>query len=82
MATCPRCYEYLDDGHVCRGRFRRGVKTAFRGFVTLAIGALVGGYALGTLGQMTGFTQLGIFGAVAGLVAAFVIYRSLHRRVA
>ncbi len=81
MATCPRCYEYLDEHHVCRrGQTSRKIRGLLKAFVALIVGALAGGYVLGLIGSATGFPQLTIFGAVTGAVVAYILVHSLRSR--
>ena len=75
MATCPRCYEYLGERHVCRGQTGRALRTGL-GFLTAAvIGGTAGVAVLGLVGGMLGMANFEAVGLVAGSVGAVIVQR-------
>lgn len=80
MATCQRCKGYLDDGHVCAGRF-----AALRAWVAdIALGVVVGGglgaLVAGALGAATFGAELDFLGFLFG-AAAMVAFLHWQRRL-
>lgn len=75
MATCPKCYEYLGDRHVCRGQTGRAVRTGLGFLGAVLIGGTVGAMALGVVGSMIGMPGFEALGLVAGSVGAVIVQR-------
>ena len=80
MATCPRCREFLDDGHVCTGLAARRAKQLFVFTVTAVVGLVVGGVLFGLLGEAMAIRELDVVGMVAGPIAAVILVRAMRAR--
>ena len=77
MATCPNCYEFQGDAHVCKGQLgRRAVAFASAALVAGAGGA-IGSIGLGLLGAAVSL-DLHLVGFVSGLTAALVLLKSVR----
>ena len=78
MATCPRCREFLDDDHVCRGASGRAVRWALVTISTGLVGLMAGGLIFGLLGDALHIDELASIGMVVGPTTAFVFLRAFR----
>jgi hypothetical protein len=78
MATCPRCREFLDEGHVCTGLAAQRAKQVVVFGVTALVGLLVGGVLFGLVGEAMAIRELEVVGMVAGPIVAVILVRAIR----
>ena len=78
MATCPRCRQFLDEDHVCKGVGAMRAREVLTLAVTAVGGAVLGGVLFGMLGDAVKIAELEVVGVIAGPIAAVILVRAMR----
>jgi hypothetical protein len=78
MATCPRCREFLDENHSCKGLAAQTLRRVGVYTVAALLGAVAGGLTFGLVGEAVQIAEFEVLGLIAGPIAAVILVRAFN----